>query len=188
MVIATFGGIYIENSAITYKTNKLTIDRKYKNLGWGVYCLTNRAIALEKIGRSKEAIKLLEFLKTWESTDPALEKDFRVANRFYTDLLIKLKEYKKAAIQAEALLNSSNDADVFFALDRKGNIALLQKDEKRAVQNYLQACFIVGEHPRKAEVLYKTIVLLKKMKDKRWKNLASFLKKQYPNSEYAKKL
>ena len=26
------GGIYIENSAITYKTNKLTIDRKYKNL------------------------------------------------------------------------------------------------------------------------------------------------------------
>ena len=26
------GGIYIEDNAITYKTNKLTVDRKYKNL------------------------------------------------------------------------------------------------------------------------------------------------------------
>ena len=26
------GGIYIDNNSITYKTNKLTVDRKYKNL------------------------------------------------------------------------------------------------------------------------------------------------------------
>ena len=26
------GGIYIEENAITYKTNKLTVDRKFKNL------------------------------------------------------------------------------------------------------------------------------------------------------------
>ena len=26
------GGIYIDDAAITYKTNKLTVDRKYKNL------------------------------------------------------------------------------------------------------------------------------------------------------------
>ena len=26
------GSIYIEDNAITYKTNKLTVDRKYKNL------------------------------------------------------------------------------------------------------------------------------------------------------------
>lgn len=26
------GGIYLENNTITYKTNKLTVDRKYKNL------------------------------------------------------------------------------------------------------------------------------------------------------------
>ncbi len=26
------GGIYIEDNAITYKTNKLTVDRKYRNL------------------------------------------------------------------------------------------------------------------------------------------------------------
>ena len=26
------GGLYIENNAITYKTNKLTVDKKYKNL------------------------------------------------------------------------------------------------------------------------------------------------------------
>ena len=26
------GGLYIENNAITYKTNKLTVDRKYRNL------------------------------------------------------------------------------------------------------------------------------------------------------------
>ena len=26
------GGIYIEDDAITYKTNKLTVDKKYKNL------------------------------------------------------------------------------------------------------------------------------------------------------------
>ena len=26
------GGIYIEDNAITYKTNKLTVDKKYKNL------------------------------------------------------------------------------------------------------------------------------------------------------------
>ena len=26
------GGIYIDDTSITYKTNKLTVDRKYKNL------------------------------------------------------------------------------------------------------------------------------------------------------------
>ena len=26
------GGLYIEDNAITYKTNKLTVDRKYRNL------------------------------------------------------------------------------------------------------------------------------------------------------------
>ena len=26
------GGIYIDDAAITYKTNKLTVDKKYKNL------------------------------------------------------------------------------------------------------------------------------------------------------------
>ena len=26
------GGVYIEDSAITYKTNKLTVDKKYRNL------------------------------------------------------------------------------------------------------------------------------------------------------------
>jgi hypothetical protein len=26
------GGIYIDDSSITYKTNKLTVDKKYKNL------------------------------------------------------------------------------------------------------------------------------------------------------------
>ncbi len=26
------GGIYIEDNSITYKTNKLTVDRKYRNL------------------------------------------------------------------------------------------------------------------------------------------------------------
>ena len=26
------GGVYIEDRAITYKTNKLTVDKKYKNL------------------------------------------------------------------------------------------------------------------------------------------------------------
>ena len=26
------GGLYIDNNAITYKTNKLTVDRKYRNL------------------------------------------------------------------------------------------------------------------------------------------------------------
>lgn len=26
------GGLHIEDNAITYKTNKLTVDRKYKNL------------------------------------------------------------------------------------------------------------------------------------------------------------
>ena len=26
------GGIYIDDSSVTYKTNKLTVDKKYKNL------------------------------------------------------------------------------------------------------------------------------------------------------------
>ena len=26
------GGIYLEDNTVTYKTNKLTVDRKYKNL------------------------------------------------------------------------------------------------------------------------------------------------------------
>ena len=64
----------------------------------------------------------------------------------------------------------------------------LQKDKKKAVRNYIQAHFLIPEHPRKAEVLYKATVLLKELKDKRWQKFADLLKKQYPNSGYAGKL
>ena len=30
------GGLYIDDSSVTYKTNKLTVDRKYKNLAIAV--------------------------------------------------------------------------------------------------------------------------------------------------------
>lgn len=161
---------------------------KYKNLGWGVYCITGMAKAQDRDGNLKEALKQLERLKYYESPDPYLEKDFSDAKMLYTDLLIKAKDYKSALSVTESMLASKENSVVFFAFDRKGDIALLQKDKKKAVRNYLQAHFLIPEHPRKAEVLYKATVLLKELKDKRWQKFADLLKKQYPNSGYAGKL
>lgn len=161
---------------------------KYKNLGWGVYCITGIARALDQAGDLKRAVKQIELLKNYESTDPYLEKDFANAKFLYVDLLIKAKDYQNALALTETMLNSKENAVVFFAFERKGNIAFLQKDKKKAVRNYLQAYFLIPSHPRKAEVLYKAVILLKEMKDKRWQQFANILKKQYPNSGYAGKL
>lgn len=161
---------------------------KYKNLGWGVYCISGRAKALDKLGRVREAQKQLERLKEAPSTDPQVKKDAIAARMLFVDLLIKLKDYKTAAVMAESLLKSDDNAVVFFAFERKGDIALFRKDKKKAVRDYLQACFLVTDHPRRPEVLYKAAKLLKSLKDKRWTHFASLLKKQYPNSVYAKKI
>ena len=63
-----------------------------------------------------------------------------------------------------------------------------KKEKKTAVRNYLQAIFLIPGHPKRPDVLYKTIVLLKEMKDKRWEKLAEILKKQHPDSQFAKKI
>ena len=160
----------------------------YKNLGWGIYCMIGRARALNKLGRSKEALILIERIMGSTSPDPNLKNDLSAARLLYVDLLIKEKKYKAAAVQAEALLASKDNDIVFSAFERKGNIALLQNDKKKAVREYLQACFLVTDHPRIPELLYRVTILLKGMKDKRWMQFSDILKKQYPNSEYAKKL
>lgn len=161
---------------------------KYKNLGWGIYCITGRAKALDKLGRVKEALIQIERIMGDVSPDPNLKKDLTAARLLYVDLLIKSKKYKAAAIQAEALLASDDNNVVFTAFERKGDIALLQNDKKKAVREYLQACFLVTDHPRIPELLYRVTILLKEMKDNRWKQFAAILKKQYPNSQYAKKI
>ncbi|MBE6405588.1 MAG: hypothetical protein E7040_06160 [Lentisphaerae bacterium] len=161
---------------------------KYKNLGWGIYCITGWAKTLDKLGRVEEALKQLERIRFITSTDPYVKKDEITAKQLYIDLLIKIKDYEAAAVMAESLLVSDDDSVVFLAFERKGDIALFRKDKKKAVREYLQACFLVTDHPRRPEVLYKATVLLKALKDKRWTRFASLLKKQYPNSVYAKKI
>ena len=87
---------------------------KYKNLGWGVYCITGMAKALDRDGNLKEALKQLERLKYYESPDPHLEKDFSDAKMLYTDLLIKAKDYKSALSVTESMLASKENSVVFF--------------------------------------------------------------------------
>ena len=161
---------------------------KYKNLGWGVYCITGIAKALNHAGKPKEALKYLEQLKHYESPDPSLEKDFSAAQILYVDLLIKVQNYQSALVVADSMLSSDDNAVVFSAFVYKGDIALIRKDKKNAVRNYLQAYFLIPAHPRKAEILYKAAVLLKEMKDNRWQQFANILKKQHPNSGYAGKM
>ena len=161
---------------------------KYKNLGWSVHCIIGRARALNRAGRLKEALQQLEMLKSFQSVDPYLETDLQKARILYVEFLIKAKKYQAALVLTEDMLASKADHVVFFAFERKGDIALLMKDSKKAVGNYLQAYFLIDHHPRKAAVLYKAVLLLKELKDKRWIQFANLLKKRYPNSPYAKKL
>ena len=161
---------------------------KYKNLGWGIYCMTGRARALDKLGKTKEALTLVERIMGDVSPDPNLKIDLTAARLLYLDLLIKVKKYKEASVQAEALLSSEDGDVVFTAFERKGDIALLQNDKKKAVREYLQACYLITKHKRIPAVLYKATILLRELDDKRWMQFADMLKKQYPNSEYAKKL
>lgn len=161
---------------------------RYKNLGWGVYCITGRAKALDGAGKAKRALVALERLKDVVAVDPQVKQELVTARMLHTDLLIKDRKYKEALALTEKLLFSEDDPVVFFAYDRNGDIAQLQKDKKEAVRNYLQAYYLISSHPRKAEVLYKAAVLLKELKDPRWKKFADILKKQYSNSIYAGKL
>ena len=161
---------------------------KYRLLGWGIYCITRRAEALDGAKRLKDALAFLEQLKGYTSLDPEVRNDVLKAKMLYVDLLMKSGDLTNAGIIAESLLSEKSDDAVFFALERKGDIALKKKEKKTAVRNYLQAIFLIPGHQKRPDVLYKTILLLKEMKDKRWEKLAEILKKQHPDSQFAKKI
>ena len=161
---------------------------KYRLLGWGSYCISHRAKALAEAGKEKEALAFLNQLRDYSSMDPEVNKHLLEARKFLVDLLIKSGDLKSAESLLAPMISGKHDSGVCFAFLRKGDIATLQKANRKAVRYYTQAAFLFPEDPCRPEALYKTVILLKELKDPRWENFADILKKQYPSSGFVKKL
>ena len=161
---------------------------KYNLLGWGVYCISHRAEALAGMEKLKEAAAFLDQLKDFQSMNPVVERHLLNAKILYSEILLKLNRLKEAGAIADTLILSKDDSAVFSAFLLKGDIAGKQGEKKKAVRCYLQAAYLFPEQKERPRAFYQAIILLKEMKDPRWKNLETTLKKRYPDSEYSRKL
>jgi hypothetical protein len=166
----------------------LAAYEKYKFLGWEVYCTAQRAHILAKENRLNDSLILLEQLYQYHSLNPAVQKHIINAKKLYLDVLIMAKETGKAEKLANEMLLGDDSSAVFFAFCKKAEIANLENDRKKAVRYYLQAAYLFPDIPERPAAFYHAVILLKELKDKRWKNLANILEKKYPDSEYTRKL
>ena len=147
-----------------------------------------RADILAKENRLKDSMALLEQLSKSESLNPEVQKHITAAKKLYLDVRIQAGELDAAEKMADQMLREKDSRSGFFAFCKKGEIAALRKEQKKAVRYYLQAAYLFPEDAERPLAFYHAAVILKELKDPRWKNFAEILKRNYPESQYTKKL
>jgi TolA-binding protein len=96
---------------------------------------------------------------------------------------------EKAVAILEEMIDAEKSEYIVFAYNLLGDIALKQGRNDVAELNYLQAV-IYGDKsiPARAEPVFKLAEMLKKRKDAAYKLYYEILKKDYPASDWVRKI
>ena len=160
----------------------------YKLLGWQVYCIRMEADSLSRSGEKIQAEKLLTGLHDLQDNNPFQQRERQLADDFLTDLLIDRKRYDDAEKILDRQLRLSDPNLVFSAFFKKAVILQARGQRKQAVRLFYQTALMFPGHPRRAEALYNTWSLMSDLKDPSAPKIAEMLKREYPDSTFAKQL
>ena len=160
----------------------------YKLLGWQVYCIRMEADSLFRSGEKAQAEKLLTDLHDLQDSNPFQQREFQLADDFLTDLLIDRKQYDEAEKILDRQLRLSDPNLVFSAFFKKAVILQARGQRQQALRLFYQTALMFPGHPRRAEALYNTWSLMSDLKDPSAPKIAEMLKREYPDSTFAKQL
>ena len=160
----------------------------YRLLGWEVYCIRMEAESLAKSGEKAQAEKLLTDLHGTGENNPRQQKERNLADNFLAELLIDRKQFDAAEKILNRQLVQDDPELVFSAFVKKAEIMQGRGQRKEALRLYYQTVLLFPGNPRRAEALYNTWNLMQELKDPRAPKIAEMLKREYPDSSFAKKV
>lgn len=162
--------------------------QKYKLLGWQLYCIRMEAESLARSGEKGLAEKLLTDLHSVRDNTPSQQRERELADDFLASLLIDRKQFDRA----EKILNRQlrlDDPDLVFSAVFKKAVILQNRGQLRqSARLFYQATLLFPGHARRAEALYNVWNLLTELKDPSAVKIAEMLKREYPDSRFAKQV
>lgn len=161
---------------------------KYNLLGWDVYCIYRESEALSMLGQKAEALAKLEQLKDYKSSNPRLLPQLALAKRLNAKLCIELGKYDQALQILKEMTSGTDDSAAAFGFMSKGDILKKQNKGKEAALMYLQTVLLFRHAPERPEALAKLYEVLQEMKDPNAAKFGEMLKREYPDSDFTKKL
>jgi len=163
---------------------------KYEYLGWNAFCVSGLAKALLMQDRRDAAAAEIEKIFKDHTEDPDfVQWQYMEAFKLLAGIYAQKNLDEKAVAVLEEMVAAEKSEYIVFAYTLLGDIALKQGKADAAELNYLQAV-IYGDKsiPARAESVFKLAEMLKKRKDATSKLYYEILKKDYPDSDWVKKV
>lgn len=161
---------------------------KYSLLGWDVYCIYRESEALSMLGQKTEALAKLDQLKDYKTSNPRLLPHIALAKRLNAKLCIELGKFDQALQILKEMTSGTDDSAAAFGFMKKGDILKAQNKNKEASLMYLQTVLLFRHAPERPEALAKLYTVLQEMKDPNAAKFGEMLKREYPDSDFTKKL
>lgn len=155
--------------------------KKYRYLGWNVYCIYYEAYALEKLGKKAEAIVKIKKLDETPK-DKTKMRRYMEAKKLLADLYIAENKFEPAQEVLKELGGAQDPAIAAFANNKQGDILAKKGKNKDALLMYLRTVLLFDKHNKKErpEALAKTVKLLKDSKNNKYLVFEKMLKADYP--------
>jgi len=151
---------------------------KYKYLGWDVYCKLKKAVALAKMKKNKDAIKILKRIK--KPVDPAKNREFNKIREILTDLNIKEGNLSEAQSAMRSIGHTSNPKVLAKNNNKQAEILLKNGKRKDALLMYLRTVLLIDKKIRERKTaLKKVISMLKEDKNNKYLEFENIMKKDY---------
>ncbi|MEI8247688.1 MAG: hypothetical protein WCI51_17765 [Lentisphaerota bacterium] len=163
---------------------------KYEYLGWKAFCISGLAKALAQQNRSEMAVVEIEKIVKDHIADPDFTQwQYMEAFRLLAGIYLQNNLDEKAVAILDEMTDAEKSEYIVFAYSLLGDIALKHGKADAAELNYLQAV-IYGDKsiPSRAESVFKLAEMLRKRNDPTFKLYYEILKKDYPESNFIKKI
>ena len=161
---------------------------EYALLGWGVYCQRMEAESLIRLGEKQQAADLLLKLRSIREPNPGQMQERAVADNLLSDLLIEAKQFDEAE-KILARQQLQNDPDLLFSAYFKSALILQGRGRtKEAALRFYQTALLFPKNARRAEALFNAWNLLSELKSPAAGKIGEQLKREYPDSQYAKQV
>lgn len=169
---------------------KLKAGEKYSKLGWDANIIYLQGLALSKMNRKPDAIKILDKIRSLpEQTRHTAWKKTDIDNALSLLVLLASDAGDAEMVQSitEFIVKSKSSA-MPSALIAAGDLLTAKGQKRDAVYKYLAAGLLYEKSPEAARGLCMAANLMKELGDARGERIAQTLKEKYAGNEWVSKL